>query len=501
VLQLTALSFHIPLALISGPQQAMVGLGSGAAVGLAVTATAVLGYAIARIWDRVGWKALAWVSTLVLFFWHWDGLAQVGSLPDWVTSVAVLALCLVAVTRIADRRLFRMGVFAVSVALSGTLLVMSLQARLTTPPASISTQSDVSSPVMSETPDIVFVVLDAYARQDVLKSIYGYDNSPLIRSLQEAGFSVPDSANANYASTHFSLSSMLEMEYLAEPESPIWNSDLEVLTEVISGDNEFVEVLKANGYTYVHGDTDHWLNTCGPVVDDCLHGPVIDVTGDALLAGTAAGPFLYRQEGDPTTALNLDRLRQLENWEDFQAGIESPSFTFLHLVLPHPPLYLDATCEPHVDEAMDGRNVSRGEHTGAELRSRRDAYVAQVECANRAIRDLIAQVDPTAAVIITADHGPDSLEPLTSNNEPQPEQAWERFATFTAIRFPEHCDQPGEDHQLVNTFRLLLGCLTDSRMEELDERYFVAAYSGTVEELKNPDMYAESLQNDSKDPE
>jgi hypothetical protein len=38
-------------------------------------------------------------------------------------------------------------------------------------------------------------------------------------------------------------------------------------------------------------------------------------------------------------------------------------------------------------------------------------------------------------------------------------------------------------------------------MEELDQRYFVAAYSGTVEELKNPDIYAESLQNDSKDPE
>jgi hypothetical protein len=228
---------------------------------------------------------------------------------------------------------------------------------------------------------------------------------------------------------------------------------------------------------------------------------VIDVTGDALLAGSAAGPFLYRQEGDPTTALNLDRVRQLQAWNSFAADIESPSFTFLHLVLPHPPLYLDSSCTAHPDEALDGRNVTRGEYTSWELEARRDAYVGQVECANRAIHDLIAQVDPNAAVIITADHGPDSLQPLTSETQALPEQTWERFGTFTAIRFPEQCQQPGEDHQLVNTFRLLLGCLTNSPMEELDQRYFVAAYSGTVEELKNPDIYAESLQNDSKDPE
>jgi hypothetical protein len=225
------------------------------------------------------------------------------------------------------------------------------------------------------------------------------------------------------------------------------------------------------------------------------------VTGDALLAGSVVGPLLYRDSGDPTTALNLSRIEQLEEWDQFDEPSDGPTFTFLHLVLPHPPLHLDSSCQPHPSPLLDGRNVTQGEYSPEDLEKRRSAYVAQVECANHTVERLLEQIDPGTAVVITADHGPDSLQPLTSSREPQPDQAWERFATFTALRFPEQCDRPNKDHLLVNTFRLLLGCLTDSPMEMFDERYFVAAYSGTVEELKNPDSYADSLQNDSKDPE
>ncbi len=499
LLQLCALSFHIPLAVISGPQQAMIGVGSATIVGFAVAFASFVVYLVARKLARSGWKALAWTSVAVLFFWHWGGLSGIGPVPDWLASISLFALCLAAVTRYADRRLFRVVVFAVGVTLSGTLLLMMAHSRLTTPDPIVSTHQDVPVGEMSQTPDIVFVVLDAYARNDVLQTVYGYDNADFLSYLADEGFTVPDSANANYGSTHFSITSMLEMEYLAQPGSEISNSDLDMLTDAISGDNEFVELLKSNGYTYIHGDTDHWLNTCGSAVDRCEPGPVIDVTGDALLAGTAVGPFLYPGSGDPTTALNLARLEQLSNWDEFQGDIEEPTFTFLHLVLPHPPLHLDATCQPHPTPLLDGRNVSRGEYSDSELAIRRQAYVAQIECANRAIEQLIPDLDPEAAVVITADHGPDSFQPLSPLSEPRPEQILERFSIFSAIRFPAHCQQPSEDHQLVNTFRMLIGCLTESPMDLLDKRYFIATYGGPVEELKDPDIAADSLSTLTKE--
>src|SRR5207244_7041298 len=63
-------------------------------------------------------------------------------------------------------------------------------------------------------PDIYYIILDGYGRQDVLKDLYGFDNSDFIQFLQSRGFYVADQARANYCSTVPSLASSLNRTYL-----------------------------------------------------------------------------------------------------------------------------------------------------------------------------------------------------------------------------------------------------------------------------------------------
>jgi hypothetical protein len=62
------------------------------------------------------------------------------------------------------------------------------------------------------------------------------------------------------------------------------------------------------------------------------------------------------------------------------------------------------------------------------------------------------------------------------------------MATFSAIRLPSECSTPAdEDLQLVNTFRIVLSCLTGEDVPLLDSQFFGATYGGPIFQLKNPD--------------
>ena len=46
-------------------------------------------------------------------------------------------------------------------------------------------------------PDIYFIVLDGYARADVLAKYYGFDNGPFIGGLRQRGFQVSEASRSN----------------------------------------------------------------------------------------------------------------------------------------------------------------------------------------------------------------------------------------------------------------------------------------------------------------
>ena len=94
-------------------------------------------------------------------------------------------------------------------------------------------------------PDIYYIILDGYARADVLKEVYNFDNSEFIESLTRKGFFVAAESRSNYIFTKFSLPSSLNMRYLEEGER-VWQS---------VADSAVLHVVQNLGYQYVHLDS------------------------------------------------------------------------------------------------------------------------------------------------------------------------------------------------------------------------------------------------------
>jgi hypothetical protein len=73
-----------------------------------------------------------------------------------------------------------------------------------------------SEPATGEAPHVFYVILDAYARHDVLAEHYGFDNTPFLEALRERGFYVAAGSESNYTMTSYSLTSSLNMSYIED---------------------------------------------------------------------------------------------------------------------------------------------------------------------------------------------------------------------------------------------------------------------------------------------
>ncbi len=63
-------------------------------------------------------------------------------------------------------------------------------------------------------PDIYIIVLDGYARNDVLREIYAFDNSNFTDALLQRGFYVSENSHSNYMQTPLSFASFLNYSHI-----------------------------------------------------------------------------------------------------------------------------------------------------------------------------------------------------------------------------------------------------------------------------------------------
>lgn len=508
--QLAALSSYMPVAFVVGNWRSSASFAPVITATLAVCAIALVGYWALTLAGVGRWRALALLSVVVVGFWHWGDFRihdpySPQPLSALLAQVTLLSLIGAAAWRFADRRYFKIGVFATSVTLTVVPTLQLIALATSTPPPSIAGSSSVVEASMGDSPpDIYFIVLDGYARADVLAADYDFDNSSFIDYLEQSGFTVPPLASTNYSSTHFSIPSMLDMRFPLRDGPDVSINDLRVLAEMTAGDNAVVRTLKANGYQYVHGSSNWWGDRCGPEVDLCLDTPSIDVTTYDLLRNTPIGALLFPRSGDPGTAVSLQRISEVKRWDDVIADLASgPKFVFMHLILPHPPLFLNASCHPVPDPARSQRLINSYPPLESELLARRKAaYVEQVECANSFTETLIRSVPEDSVFIVTADHGPDSRSQLRLDAALWDDNARvERFATFTSLRLPAQCPGPSDDLVLVNVFRHVFACLMpESGLAPLGPEFYAtppACCEGPLVEIPDPDVFR-SAENQPK---
>ena len=433
----------------------------------------MLALGIWMILKRIGLDALGSACAVALLVL---ALANTGSLvghfhhSDRVALVVTALLIASVGYRLRDVKLFRALVTWFVLALLIYPVVTALSRNGVGGEVVVDAGSELEVSVIEPKPDILILIFDGYGSAPVLEEFYGYDNSPMLDQLADLGFHVPTGITANYAKSQLSIPSVLQLSYVAD-EGPITEADVRHLQHVVNGGSRLAQALRSQGYRHVYVESG-WLGSrCGVGVDVCVEAPwpdetFFDVAYRSILRGMP-GFELGRSFTEGALHVSDWLTGELETY----LADDIPDFIFIHLLIPHPPLFLDAHCTPDWRGGQAGYAIGRMGFDEADVSEARAGYVEQVKCANRVALEVAALSDPEDAIIMMADHGPDSLGQLfVRGTEWSEAQRRERFGAFFAARVPD-CDM-SRIESLVNVGRRLLTCYTRTDLPDLPTRIY-----------------------------
>lgn len=324
-------------------------------------------------------------------------------------------------------------------------------------------------------PDIYYIILDGYARADVLESRYGIDNSDFLEQLERRGFYIADEAMANYPTTSLSLASSLNMEYLNdlddEPEVE-HNELLQTLHDLFSH-SEVRTILEDEGYFTVSYDTGYFLTRIEDA-DEYLVAPG-DSSGlnhyESTLMDTTLMLFITDTFGDrsvreeqtlyPRYEAHRTRIHFILDSLGEIAARPERTFVFAHLVSPHPPFVFDENGERIL--ASQAFTFNDGSDFRGSTAEYIHGYSAQLMHINdlvlAAVEEIVANSEYPPYILLQADHGPGSELVWGAPTE---DALYERFGILNAYYFPD-----GDYESLypsitpVNSFRVVLNHLLD----------------------------------------
>lgn len=321
-------------------------------------------------------------------------------------------------------------------------------------------------------PDIYYIVLDGYGRNDVLDQIYGVDNTGFLEALESKGFFVARQTHANYIQTIFSLSSSLNFSYIG-PE-PRGLSGREYFTRKIS-DNRIMQLLETCGYQTITFDTGFFFTNHVEADMHLSDSPPLKEFESLLLADTPLDAVAERLNQKPAAlSYEAHRSRVLYQLEELKRipRQPGPKFVFVHILSPHPPFVFGA--DGSFVEPGRSYSTADGDDYSGSREEYRKGYAAQVQFINRQMVEVVdAILDRSATppiVIIQGDHGPGSELDWDS---PDQTCLWERTSILNAYYLPDQgVDELDASISPVNTFRVILNNYFGTNLELLPDRTF-----------------------------
>jgi hypothetical protein len=327
-------------------------------------------------------------------------------------------------------------------------------------------------------PDVYYILLDAYARSDVMRVLFDFDNTPFLDRLESKGFYVARRSTANYCQTPLCLSSSLNSTYLDDMVRGFEGDQTELSGFI--GRSRIVETLRPLGYKFVtfatgfeptdHPEADVYLSRSRE--PSAFHRLLLDATplGPLFVAAGGGDPFTKARERIEFT---LDHLPDV-------AGDPAPTFTFAHVLCPHPPFLFGEEGED-VSHRDDPYFLTDGEKTLGTARDPevyRRGYRAQAVFVTRRIEQVIdrilAESPEPPIIILQSDHG--SGWRLRMNNMELTDLR-ERMSILNAYYFPGGRYEGLYDTiTAVNSFRVVLNTFFGGRLDLLPDQSFFSTW-------------------------
>jgi len=354
-------------------------------------------------------------------------------LPLWALVLLVLGLFILFTKRDLARvsRLFDVaGSILVAVTIAFSLVgIVSNWSR------GAETSTDTSAVELPEhRPDIYYIILDGYARADLLQNRFAFDNTPFLDSLTARGFFVADSSYSNYCQTLLSLSSSLNLSYHDELvlEMGEESTDRKRLIQMIKN-NYAAQFLKDYGYKTVACPSGYY-GTEITNADIYITPPGTLSEFEEILLNTTPIPVVLRK----MKSLTLHRDRVLSNLSHLatRPDTDDPLFVFAHIICPHPPFVFNAEGGP---ADVSGFQVFSQGKSGLWPfgQANENAYIDQVRFMNSQLLTMIDKIlgaSPSTVIVLQADHG--ALFPRM-DTQSDTDEYFQKFSILNAYHLPD----------------------------------------------------------------
>lgn len=315
-------------------------------------------------------------------------------------------------------------------------------------------------------PDIYFIILDMYGRNDVLREQFDYDDRVFLKQLEEMGFYVASCSQSNYPSTAYSLSATLNVNYLKDISNQFTpeNKNTSLMWHLIQ--NSAVKtVLREQGYKIVAFETGYeWTEWQDADYFYALPSSKINNFEDLLLRNSLLSVFSEKGYLSDFLLTSDQRKHDLSLYVLDKLGdvpaLPGPKFVFVHLTIPHPPFVVGPNGELNVVaqhyEGNEGYYVEDDYKLG---------YRNQLAFLNTRLPQVLKTILEKSArapiIILQGDHGP-------------------RFVTkdkqldiLDAYYFPEPAPELYASLTPVNNFRIIFNTYFGASLPLLpDKSYF-----------------------------
>ena len=357
------------------------------------------------------------------------------------------------------------------------------------PRSSAAVEAAGTGTASPDQPDIYYIILDAYGREDVLRDVDKIDNSAFIAALEQRGFYVAPQSHSNYMQTVLSLASSLNMEYLQDLGYDA-NASFPRLYHTDLVESRVRTMLAEKGYQFVAFETGYVTSIrnadlyFAPDPSDLVSGQggiQLNSFETLFLDTTAAKAWFDLQQKSGQTALQAPyfehRSRILFTFEKLAEipHMDGAHFVFAHVIVPHPPFVFGANGEvvynTHPFTLQDAQNYSQDEYLAK--------YDAQLQYTNQLVLATVdailkeSKVPPI--IILQGDHGPGAhldWNSVERSNLP------ERFSILNAYYFPDqdYSHLPA-DITPVNSFRVILNQYFDAELPLLPNRNYFSVWN------------------------
>lgn len=327
----------------------------------------------------------------------------------------------------------------------------------------------------NQLPNIYHILLDAYANEDTLKNLYGYDNSDFYNELKQEGFVCFPDSRSTYSSTLFSTTSMLN-----------FGEKHEKLTEAHLlrrlKNNKVWKNLKSSGYNiHLFSQTDYYVSKS--FIKNDL---VVQSWAKSAMIFVQKTPVKHMIENLFLTSFYEQHINEIHQiFGALKEGSKKYSFNnqcfYVHMLNPHEPLVFDENGGVSKQQTFEGFLVQRGGVNDMFNEDFPKRYINQIKAISKltldCIEDILSQYpkDNQPIIILHGDHGR-----CLSAKDPFKYALGNLFALYV----PESWREKAKDLTFNNLYRFIFNQLFNANYEYLPPRYFNGKNDVTEEVLK-----------------